>query len=147
MRRTTQTKTDDIKFETVVMRLFHLSPGQSEYVFVKRRVPVNDSDNLSLNPGLVPNGDAQYTKRQKRKADHVEQLRPKTQKGAWRANRGGQLTGLGRGKPLNRAPARKGGKKSGATSTGRSSPSKSGTAARMRTGVKLDSDLRQRPLN
>ena len=37
---------DEAQYETVLMRRFHLTPGQSEYVFVKRRLPVTDNEPL-----------------------------------------------------------------------------------------------------
>ena len=128
MRRNIRMKRDDANFETVLMRRFHLTPGQPEYVFVKRRVSLNDADQPPLRGGVMSRGDkSKYTEKQKRKAAHIEQgyeergvPEPEAEKRAWatvnKMDNGGKVSGSGRGKPVNKAPARKGGKKGGAAS-------------------------------
>jgi len=105
MRREIQTEQDDSEFETLLMRRFHLTLGQPEYVVVKRRRP-RDSGQRSSG---VPEHEAE-----KRAWATVNKLAG-----------GGKLSGSGRGKPVNKAPARKGGKRGGAASAARSAASKS----------------------
>lgn len=76
-------------------------------------------------PGLkviMPQGDkSSYTNKQKRQAEHIEEgyehrgMRPKEAKSrAWatvnKMTGGGKKSGSGRGKRVNKAPARKGGR-------------------------------------
>jgi len=73
----------------------------------------------------MPRGDkSKYTDKQKRQAEHIAEsyqergLSKKTaQSRAWATvnamSGGGKKSGSGRGKPVNKAPARKGGKKGG----------------------------------
>jgi plasmid stabilization system protein ParE len=74
---------------------------------------------------------SKYTEKQKRQARHIEEgyikrgvPEEEAEKRAWATvnamTGGGKKSGSGRGKPVNKAPARKGGKKGGAAS-GRSS--------------------------
>jgi len=99
----------------------------------------------------MPRGDkSKYTEKQKRQAEHIEQgyeeqgvPEPEAEKRAWatvnKMSGGGKLSGSGRGKPVNKAPARKGGKKGGAASAARSARSKSESArkaARTRSNLK-----------
>ena len=70
----------------------------------------------------MPRGDkSSYTSKQKRQADHIEEgyerrgVRPKeAEKRAWatvnKMTGGGKKSGSGRGKKINKAPARKGGR-------------------------------------
>ena len=85
----------------------------------------------------MPRGDkSKYTEKQKRKAEHIEPeyeqrpvLEPEAEKRAWatvnKMDGRGKRSGSGRGKPVDKAPARKGGKKGGAASAARSAQSKS----------------------
>jgi plasmid stabilization system protein ParE len=99
----------------------------------------------------MPRGDkSKYTEKQKRQAEHIEQgyeeqgvPEPEAEKRAWatvnKRGGGGKLSGSGRGKPVNKAPARKGGKKGGAASAARSARSKfesARKAARTRSNLK-----------
>ncbi|MCA1657858.1 MAG: hypothetical protein LC627_01000 [Verrucomicrobiaceae bacterium] len=73
----------------------------------------------------MPRGDkSSYTSKQKRKAEHIEESYEKkgvskkeAEKRAWatvnKSDKGGKKSGLGRGKKSSKAPARRGGKKSG----------------------------------
>jgi plasmid stabilization system protein ParE len=115
MRRNSRTNRDDAKFEMVLLRRFHLTPGQPEYVFIKRRVSVNDADQLSSRGGVMPRGDkSKYTEKQKRKAEHIERgyeqqgvPEPEAEKRAWatvnKMDGGGKRSGSGRGKPVKQA--------------------------------------------
>lgn len=138
MRRDIQTGQDDSEFETVLMRRFHLTPGQPEYVLVKRRLlSEEDAGQRSKRGGAMPRGDkSKYTEKQKRQAGHIEEgyeergvPEHEAEKRAWatvnKMDGGGKLSGSGRGKPVNKAPARKGGKRGGAASAARSAESKS----------------------
>ena len=70
----------------------------------------------------MPRGDkTSYTSKQKRQAEHIEEgyerrgIRPKEAKSrAWatvnKSTGGGKKSGSGRGKPVYKAPARKGGR-------------------------------------
>jgi plasmid stabilization system protein ParE len=70
----------------------------------------------------MPRGDkSSYTSKQKRQAEHIEEgyerrgVRPKeAEKRAWatvnKMTGGGKKSGSGRGKKVNKAPARKGGR-------------------------------------
>jgi len=70
----------------------------------------------------MPRGDkTSYTSKQKRQAEHIEEgyerrgIRPKEAKSrAWatvnKSTGGGKKSGSGRGKAVNKAPARKGGR-------------------------------------
>ena len=76
----------------------------------------------------MPRGDKRkYTDKQKRQAEHIEEgyehrgVRPKEAKRrAWatvnRMTGGGKKSGSGRGKKVNKAPARKGGRLGGGAS-------------------------------
>lgn len=75
--------------------------------------------------GVMPQGDkSSYTSKQKRQAEHIEEgyehrgVRPKEAKRrAWatvnKMTGGGKRSGSGRGKRVNKAPARKGGRLGG----------------------------------
>jgi plasmid stabilization system protein ParE len=82
---------------------------------------------------------SKYTEKQKRQARHIEEgyvqrgvPEEEAEKRAWATvnamTGGGKKSGSGRGKPVNKAPARKGGKKGGAASGRRSSPARSASA-------------------
>src|SRR6185436_3830750 len=88
----------------------------------------------------MPQGDkSAYTDKQKRQAEHIEEgyekrgVSKKTaKKRAWatvnKMTGGGKKSGSGRGKKVNKAPARKGGRKGGAASANRSAAARSASA-------------------
>lgn len=90
----------------------------------------------------MPRGDkSSYTEKQKRQAEHIEEgyekrgMSKKTaEKRAWatvnKISGGGQKSGSGRGKPENKAPAKKGGKKGGAASAARPVAKRSASATK-----------------
>ena len=73
----------------------------------------------------MPRGDkSSYTDKQKRQAEHIEEgyeergvSEEEAERRAWatvnKATGGGKKSGSGRGKPVNKAPMKKGGKKGG----------------------------------
>jgi len=82
---------------------------------------------------------AAYTTKQKRQAEHIEESYRKRGKSEGEAERrawatvnkmtgGGRKSGSGRGKPVDKGPARKGGRKGGAASAGRSRSARSTSA-------------------
>ena len=88
----------------------------------------------------MPRGDkSAYTDKQKRKAEHIEKgyeesgVPPKEAAArAWatvnKESGGGNLSGSGRGKPDTKVSSRKGGRKGGAASAGRSAADRSAAA-------------------
>lgn len=86
----------------------------------------------------MPRGDkGAYTDKQKRMAEHIEEgyeergvSEEEAEKRAWatvnKATGGGKKSGAGRGKPVNKAPFKKGGKKAAAKKAGKKSGQKSG---------------------
>jgi hypothetical protein len=88
----------------------------------------------------MPRGDkSKYTEKQKRQAEHIEEgyedrgVPKKTaQARAWATvnamTHGGKKSGSGRGKPVSKAPARKGGKLGGAASASRPAAARSASA-------------------
>ena len=88
----------------------------------------------------MPRGDkSAYTDKQKRQAEHIEEgyeergvPEEEAERRAWatvnKSSGGGKKSGSGRGKPENKAPAKKGGEKGGAASSNRSAASKSAAA-------------------
>ena len=88
----------------------------------------------------MPRGDkGAYTDKQKRQAEHIEEgykqrgvSEDEAESRAWATvnamTGGGKKSGSGRGKPVNKAPARKGGKKGGKAAAKRSSAAKSSSA-------------------
>ena len=88
----------------------------------------------------MPQGSkAKYTDKQKRQAEHIEESYRERGKPAGEAARrawatvnkmtgGGKKSGSGRGKPVNKAPARKGGRKGGAASASRPRAARSASA-------------------
>src|SRR5215218_10004894 len=88
----------------------------------------------------MPRGDkSKYTEKQERQAEHIEAGYEKrgvpeeeAERRAWatvnKMTGGGKKSGSGRGKPLNKGPARKGGRKGGAASAGRSKAARSASA-------------------
>ena len=125
MSRNNRRNPDDTNFEMVLMRRFHLTPGQPEYVFIKRRVSVNDADQLPSRGIAMPRGDkSSYTDKQKRQAEHIEEgyedrgvSKKEAERRAWatvnKETGGGKKSGSGRGKSSNKSSSRKGGKKAG----------------------------------
>lgn len=101
----------------------------------------------------MPQGDkSAYTDKQKRQADHIEEgyekrgvPKEEAEGRAWatvnKMTGGGKKSGSGRGKPVNKAPAKKGGKLGGAASANRpaaarSASAKKAAATRKRNAVK-----------
>lgn len=88
----------------------------------------------------MPRGDkSSYTDKQKRQAEHIEEGYEKrgvsedeAEKRAWatvnKMTGGGKKSGSGRGKPVNKEPARKGGKKGGKKAGKKSGGSKKSSA-------------------
>jgi plasmid stabilization system protein ParE len=88
----------------------------------------------------MPRGDkSSYTSKQKRQAEHIEEgyedrgvPRKEAARRAWatvnKETGGGKKSGSGRGKKVNRAPSKKGGKKGGRASAARSKAAKSASA-------------------
>lgn len=88
----------------------------------------------------MPQGDkSSYTSKQKRQAEHIEDgyekrgVSKKEAEGrAWATvnaqDGGGKKSGSGRGKTPNHAPSRKGGRKGGAASAGRTAADRSAAA-------------------
>lgn len=88
----------------------------------------------------MPQGDkSSYTQKQKRQARHIEEgyeergvSREEAARRAWatvnKETGGGKKSGSGRGRKVNRAPSRKGGKKGGQASAGRPKAARSAAA-------------------
>ena len=88
----------------------------------------------------MPRGDkGAYTDKQKRQAEHIEEgykqrgiSEDEAESRAWATvnamTGGGKKSGSGRGKPVNKAPARKGGKKGGKAAAKRSAAAKTASA-------------------
>src|ERR1700757_3310106 len=88
----------------------------------------------------MPRGDkSSYTDKQKRQAEHIEENyenrgvpEDEAERRAWatvnKETGGGKKTGCGRGKPLNLAPSRKGGKLGGKASAARPRAARSAAA-------------------
>ncbi len=88
----------------------------------------------------MPRGDkSKYTDKQKRQAEHIEEgyrergvPEDEAEARAWatvnKMSGGGKKNGSGRGKAINKAPARKGGGKGGAASASRSAAARSASA-------------------
>jgi plasmid stabilization system protein ParE len=88
----------------------------------------------------MPRGDkSAYTEKQKRQAEHIEEGYEKrgvpedeAERRAWatvnKMTGGGKKSGSGRGKKINTAPAKKGGRKGGAASAARSFAERSASA-------------------
>lgn len=99
----------------------------------------------------MPRGDkSSYTDKQKRQARHIEEgyekrgtSKHEAERRAWatvnKETKGGKKSGSGRGKPVNLAPSRKGGRLGGAASArrpaaARSASAKKAAATRKRRG-------------
>ncbi len=90
----------------------------------------------------MPRGDkSSYTEKQRRQAEHIEEGYEKrgveekeAERRAWAIvnamTGGGKTSGSGRGKSMNKAPARKGGRLGGAASAGRPARIRSASAKR-----------------
>jgi hypothetical protein len=88
----------------------------------------------------MPRGDkSAYTDKQKRQAEHIEEgyeergvPGDEAERRAWatvnKMTGGGKKSGSGRGKPVNKGPAVKGGKKGGKAAAQRSAAAKSASA-------------------
>lgn len=93
----------------------------------------------------MPRGDkSSYTSKQKRTAEHIEESYEKrgvskkvAEERAWatvnKTSGGGKKSGSGRGKPENKAPARKGGKKGGKAAASRPAAKRSASARKATT--------------
>jgi plasmid stabilization system protein ParE len=90
----------------------------------------------------MPRGDkSAYTDKQKRQAEHIEEgyedrgvSEEEAERRAWSTvnamTGGGKKSGSGRGKPVNKAPAKKGGRKGGAAKKSAKKSSKKGSSKR-----------------
>ena len=88
----------------------------------------------------MPQGDkSKYTTKQKRQAQHIEAgyeergvPEDEAERRAWatvnKMTGGGKKSGSGVGKPVNKAPAKKGGRKGGAAAASRSAEARSASA-------------------
>lgn len=88
----------------------------------------------------MPRGDkSRYSDKQKRQAEHIEQSyesrgvpEKDAERRAWATvnaeTGGGKKSGSGRGKPMNTAPSKKGGKKGGEASASRPAADRSASA-------------------
>lgn len=88
----------------------------------------------------MPRGDkSSYTQKQKRQAERIEEGYEKrglseneSERRAWatvnKMTGGGKKSGSGKGKPVNKAPAQKGGRKGGAASASRPAAARSASA-------------------
>jgi len=88
----------------------------------------------------MPRGSkAKYSDKQKRQAEHIEEgyekrgtPKEEAERRAWatvnKSSGGGKKSGSGRGKPTNKAPAKKGGKLGGAASANRTAAERSASA-------------------
>jgi len=88
----------------------------------------------------MPQGDkSSYTDKQKRQAEHIEKgyeesglSEKESERRAWatvnKMTGGGKKSGSGRGKPVNKEPAKRGGRKGGAASAARSKAARSASA-------------------
>ena len=89
---------------------------------------------------MMPRGDkSKYTDKQKRQAEHIEEgyrqrgvSRDEAEARAWatvnKMTGGGKKSGSGRGKEVDKAPARKGGRAGGAASATRTAAERSASA-------------------
>ena len=88
----------------------------------------------------MPRGDkSSYTGKQKRQAEHIEEgyekrglSKDEAERRAWatvnKETGGGKKSGSGRGRPVNKAPSRKGGRLGGAAAAKRSAGARSASA-------------------
>ena len=99
----------------------------------------------------MPRGDkSAYTDKQKRQAEHIEEgyeergvSEEEAERRAWATvnamTGGGKKSGSGRGKPVNKAPARKGGRKGGKAAAKSRASKKSGTKKSTKKSTKKTS--------
>jgi plasmid stabilization system protein ParE len=102
----------------------------------------------------MPRGDkSAYTDKQKRQAEHIEEgyedrgvPDDEAERRAWATvnamTGGGKKSGSGRGKPVNKAPARKGGRKGGKAAAKSRASNKSGTKKSTKKSTKKTSKKR-----
>lgn len=102
----------------------------------------------------MPRGDkSAYTDKQKRQAEHIEKgyeesgvSEEEAERRAWATvnamTGGGKKSGSGRGKPVNKAPARKGGRKGGKAAAKSRASKKSGTKKSTKKSTKKTSRKR-----
>ena len=102
----------------------------------------------------MPRGDkSAYTDKQKRQAEHIEEgyeesgvSEEEAERRAWATvnamTGGGKKSGSGRGKPVNKAPARKGGRKGGKAAAKSRASKKSGTRKSTKKSTKKTSRKR-----
>jgi len=102
----------------------------------------------------MPRGDkSAYTDKQKRQAEHIEEgyeergvSEEEAERRAWATvnamTGGGKKSGSGRGKPVNKAPARKGGRKGGKAAAKSRASKKSGTKKSTKKSTKKTSRKR-----
>jgi len=102
----------------------------------------------------MPRGDkSAYTDKQKRQAEHIEKgyeesgvSEEEAERRAWATvnamTGGGKKSGSGRGKPVNKAPARKGGRKGGKAAAKSRASKKSGTRKSTKKSTKKTSRKR-----
>lgn len=88
----------------------------------------------------MPRGDkSKYTEKQKRQAEHIEEgyrergvSKDEAEARAWatvnKMTGGGKKSGSGRGKPINKGPAKKGGQKGGEAAAKRPAAARSASA-------------------
>jgi len=88
---------------------------------------------------MARGGKSKYTDKQKRQAEHIEEgyeergvSEEEAERRAWatvnKMTGGGKKSGAGRGKPVNNAPARKGGRLGGAAAAARPKAARSASA-------------------
>ena len=102
----------------------------------------------------MPRGDkSAYTDKQKRQAEHIEEgyeesgvSEEEAERRAWATvnamTGGGKKSGSGRGKPVNKAPARKGGRKGGKAAAKSRATKKSGAKKSTKKSTKQTSRKR-----
>ena len=102
----------------------------------------------------MPRGDkSAYTDKQKRQAEHIEEgyeesgvSEEEAERRAWATvnamTGGGKKSGSGRGKPINKAPARKGGRKGGKAAAKSRASKKAGTKKSTKKSTKKTSRKR-----
>src|ERR1700756_5419766 len=92
-----------------------------------------------MRPTMARGEKSKYTEKQKRQAEHIEEgyeergvSAEEAERRAWatvnRMTGGGKKSGSGRGQPVNKAPARKGGRIGGAAAAARPKSARSAAA-------------------
>jgi plasmid stabilization system protein ParE len=118
-----------------------MTPAQDRSSSVQTTVALPVLDTYSFIGGVtMARGDkSSYTDKQKRQAEHIEEgyeargvNEEEAERRAWatvnKTSGGGNRSGSGRGKPTNKAPARKGGRLGGAASAARPARARSAAA-------------------